>query len=67
MAKNLVSESASRGQKIVTSYARDNSNYKSNGKKNGSMGGSTTNLAHSLSGASAHMDGTGHGKKNKFD
>ncbi len=60
------SDSVSRGQKIVTPCGRDDSNYMS-GNKYPSMGGSVTNLAHSLSGSSAHVDGTGHNKKNKFD
>lgn len=67
MAKSVKTESVSRGQKIVSSYGRDNSNFKSDGTSNGEMGGSVTNLAATLSGGSAHQDGTGHGKKNKFD
>ena len=68
MPKCVKSEKVSRGQTVVTSYGRDDSNYSAGDGKMGGvkMGGSTTNLAHSLSGSSAHMDGTGHNKKNKF-
>lgn len=56
--------SAARGQKIIVDSGRDDSSFnKGNGKQN--MGGSTTNLAHSLSGASAKVD-SDNGKKNKF-
>lgn len=59
-------EKMSRGQTNVTCYPRDDSNYtKANGQMSDSFGGSVTNLSHSLSG-SANMDGTGHGKKDKF-
>lgn len=59
-------QSAARGGKIVTCYPKDNSSHKIDGKSNGSMGGSTTNLAHSLSGSSANVEGN-KGKKNRFD
>lgn len=67
MSKCVKKESMSRGQTNVLSVGRDNSNYGDKGYKAPSFGGSTSNLSHSLSGSSAHMDGTGHGKKNRFD
>jgi hypothetical protein len=45
------------GGKIRTSYPRDNaSSHKLPNTRGKSMGGSTTNLGHSLTGASAVMD-----------
>jgi hypothetical protein len=58
--------SAARGGKIVVDSGRDDSSFKSNGQKMPKFGGSTSNLSHSLSGASANMDDNGN-KKNKFD
>jgi hypothetical protein len=52
-SKNVETSKADRGQTIVRSFGRDNSSHdvpNSHGKE---MGGSTTNLSHSLSGASA--------------
>lgn len=67
MAKCVMTESAARGQKIVTSFGRDDSSYKTDGKKSDtSFGGGVTNLAHSLGTSAAHQDGN-KGKKNKFD
>jgi len=61
-------ESVSRGQKVWTGFPRDSSNYKGDGTLSGlNLGGGDTNLSHSLNGTSAHVDGTGHGKKDKFD
>lgn len=53
------SQSVGKGQTIVTDYPKDTSSNGSNpGNMTGkSMGGSTTNLAHSLSGCSAKQDG----------
>lgn len=56
---------AGRGQTIVTSYARDNSSHTLPNTTGGKMGGSDTNLSHSISGASAKMDGNA--SKNKPD
>ncbi len=50
-------QKAARGGKIVTSYGRDDSNHQLPNTRGKSMGGSTTNVAHSISGASAKMDG----------
>ena len=52
-------QSADRGQRIVTDYPKDTSSKGANpGNLTGkSFGGSTTNLAHSLPGASAKQDG----------
>lgn len=57
--------SAARGQTIRCDHGRDDSSF-AKGMKSEKMGGSTTNLAHSLSGASAKVDANP-GKKNKFD
>jgi hypothetical protein len=56
---------AARGQTIRTDYARDDSSHTA--IKNNfapKMGGSVTNLAHSLSGASPNQEGEE--KKNRF-
>lgn len=52
-------QSIGQGQKIVTDYPKDTSSSGANpGNMTGkSMGGSTTNLSHSLSGCSAKQDG----------
>lgn len=60
-------EKAARGGTIVCSYPRDDSSHKVPKPMGYELGGSPTNLAHSLGDASAHQDGTGHNKKNKFD
>jgi hypothetical protein len=52
--------SAGKGQTIVTSHGRDNSSY--DVPKGGKMGGSTTNLSHSLSGSSSVQTGNEKGK-----
>lgn len=55
-----------KGQKIVTSHGRDDSSLKMD--KSYKMGGSTTNLDHSLSGASAVQTGNeARGNKSKMD
>lgn len=59
------SQSIGDGQKIVTSYGRDDSSHKLPSTMGGSMGGSDTNLAHSLSGAGAVLQ-TPSPKKNGF-
>jgi hypothetical protein len=59
-------ESADRGQKIVTSYPRDNSSHSVPKTKGDSWGGSVTNLAHSLPGTSAKQEHSGGNKKNRF-
>lgn len=62
MSKNVEKSKGARGQTIGRSFGRDDSSYPvddgqaKNGKE---MGGSTTNLGHSLSGASAVQRGTG--------
>jgi hypothetical protein len=54
MAESVQTKSIGRGQKIVTSFGQDNckNSQEINGKSNGTLGGSVTNLSHSLSGAS---------------
>jgi hypothetical protein len=47
---------------IKAAYGKDNSSLKIDGKKLPSMGGSTTNLSHSLKGVSANQR---HGKSGK--
>lgn len=51
--KTVTSEAVARGQKIVTSFGRDNSSHQLPDTMGGKMGGSPTNISHSLSGASA--------------
>lgn len=50
---NVDRSKAARGQTIVRSFGRDNSSMDTPNAKGGKMGGSTTDLSHSLSGASA--------------
>lgn len=64
--KTTKTESAARGQSIRTDYGRDNSSHDLKNTMGGKMGGSTTNLAHSMSGASAQQEGNPGGKKNRF-
>ena len=45
------------GMKILTPFTRDNSSHKLSNTKGGSMGGSLTNLSHSLPGTSANERG----------
>jgi hypothetical protein len=45
------------GAKFITPFPRDNSSHALKGVKGGSMGGSVTNLSHSLSGVSANQKG----------
>lgn len=52
-----VHESAGRSGKFKVSYPRDNSSHKLPNVKGKEMGGSTTNLSHSLSGTSANQTG----------
>jgi len=47
---------------IKSAYGKDNSSLKLDGKKTPTMGGSVTNLSHSLPGQSANLKATG-GKK----
>lgn len=65
MGKYDTSMKAARGQKVVTEYGRDNSSHNLPDTKGGSMGGSTTNVAHSLPGASAKEGGNA--SKDKTD
>jgi len=44
-------------QKMKVVYPRDNSSHKVGSTKGKSMGGSVTNLSHSLSGSSANQKG----------
>lgn len=53
MSDTTMSKSADRGTKIVTSTGRDNSSQDVKNSMGGKMGGSPTNLSHSLSGSSA--------------
>ena len=54
---DLDKKSAGReGAKFITPYGRDNSSHKLPNTKGGSMGGSVTNLAHSLPGTSAKQN-----------
>lgn len=50
-------ESANRGTNMKTFFPRDNSSFSVPNAKGGKMGGSSTNLAHSLGGASATQKG----------
>jgi hypothetical protein len=53
-SKGVVTSSLPRGDKDNVSYPQDNAgNMDLPNTKGGKMGGSTTNLSHSLSGASA--------------
>lgn len=45
--------SAPRGQQILRSFGRDDSSYEVANTHGGKMGGSATNLSHSLTGSSA--------------
>lgn len=64
--KSVKTEKAARGQKIVTEYGRDNSSHNVANAMGGKMGGSPTNLAHSLPGTSAEQKGDPSPKKNRF-
>lgn len=64
--KYVKTEKAARGQTVVTPFPRDNSSYDAGEMDGRPMGGSTTNLSHSLSGDSANQQGTGHNKPDKF-
>lgn len=66
MASYMKKTSAARGQTIRVDHGRDDSSMKSDGVKQSKFGGSTTNLAHSISGASAKSD-SNEGTKNKFN
>jgi hypothetical protein len=61
MAQNnggLDKASAGReGGKFITPFTRDNSSHKLPNTKGGKMGGSITNIGHSLPGASANQQG----------
>lgn len=57
--------SAARGQSIHCGYGRDDSSHKVEGSMGQKMGGSTENLAHSLSGAGAVSETKG--LKNQTD
>jgi hypothetical protein len=60
-SKYVEMDSSVRGQKISRPFGRDDSSFPVNDKeaKNGKdMGGGTTNLSHSLTGASAVQDGS---------
>lgn len=53
-SKGIVTKSLPRGDKLETSFPQDNAgNMKLPDTTGGKMGGSPTNLAHSLTGASA--------------
>lgn len=63
-SKGMVTSSAGNGFKDVVSYPQDNcSGMKLPNETGGKMGGSVTNLSHSLSGASAVQRGSGGGGK----
>lgn len=54
----LNKKSAGReGAKFITPFGRDNSAHKLPDTKGGKMGGSLTNLSHSLAGVSANQKG----------
>jgi hypothetical protein len=60
MAKNddsdnvqTVTAKGPRGMTVRRDFARDNSNFELSDTRGGKMGGSDTNLSHSLTGASA--------------
>lgn len=63
--KTSKTQSVARGGTIRTDYARDNSSHDLPETMGGKMGGSTTNLAHSISGAASVTDSTAT-KKNRF-
>lgn len=53
-SKGIVTKSLPRGDKLETSFPQDNAgNVKLPDTTGGKMGGSVTNLAHSLTGTSA--------------
>jgi hypothetical protein len=57
-SNGIVTKKIGGGQKIMSAYPQDTaSNHKLENTRGGSMGGSTTNLGHSLNGASAVQDG----------
>jgi hypothetical protein len=60
--RTMQTSSAPRGTKIVSATGRDNSDFDVKKGLGGKMGGSITNLSHSLSGASA-VQGPEDGKK----
>jgi hypothetical protein len=63
--KHVEKESGPRGQKVHTGFGRDDSSHKVKDARGGKMGGGVSNLAHSLSGASAVQNTAG--KPNKTD
>jgi hypothetical protein len=55
---SLEKKSAGReGAKFITPFGRDNSSHKVPSPKGAKMGGSITNLSHSLGGSSANQKG----------
>lgn len=66
MSKYVKTEKAARGQTVMVPFPRDDSSYDAGDMDGRAMGGSPTNLAHSLPGNSAEQEGTGHNKKNRF-
>lgn len=62
-SNGIVTESIGKGQRVMRAFAMDNVQLveptESSLKKPGHFGGSTSNLGHSLKGASAVDDGTG--------
>lgn len=56
---------AREGQKVITDQPVDKSSYGHMGNKDRKMGGSTSDLSHSLKGASAHQ-GVDPGNKSKI-
>lgn len=53
-----MSRESMNGSKWVESYGKDNSDVRVPDERGGKMGGSITNLAHSLSGTSANQKGS---------
>lgn len=55
-----VTKSGPRGTKLVTDFGRDDSNYagSASDEQGGGMGGSVTNLDHSIKGATANQNGS---------
>lgn len=59
MAKMSETASAARGTKIVQDFGRDNSSQSVKNPHGKKLGGSTNNLGHSLTGASAVQSHSG--------
>lgn len=64
----IVKKKVGNGQTMVTCHGRDDSNHSVPNGMGGKMGGSTSNLAHSIVGSSAKEGGNASKeKKDRFD